>query len=183
MNFLIDDDDDVDVDDDDMENIETAEMEDDIDEKDAYVEESRKITEGLRSNDLSGVVSPIIEIDTFESKISEDGLVVMFLADDEAPGQDLCDFIEKTAIEILDCEVSFAPNEKGQFAVFIEFVRNGKFSENMMELMDAVDSLVDIEMKEWKIKAYKKKGTHELTERNLNKLVRLKPHSGLPTKE
>ena len=174
---------------DDVDNVETAEVEDDIEERDAYVEESRnykktRVNEGLRSKDLIGTIKPNIEIDTFESKISEDGLVVMFLADDEPPAEDLCDFIEKTHIDILDCEVSYSPNEEGEFAVFVEFIRNSNFPKKMMEIIHSVNNLVGIDQNDWNVKVHKKDGTHNLTEINLKKLVRLKKaNSSLPEKE
>ena len=78
------------------------------------------LNEGLRPDDLEDLVLPILSIDEYESKIEDDGIVVGFYTQYKDPANDLNRFIQKSAIDILDSEVSPAPTEDGYFIVFVE---------------------------------------------------------------
>lgn len=114
-----------------------------------------KLTEGLRTGDLEFLILPTISIDEFESKIDHDAIVVGFYVDDDEPANDLLNFIEGDPSEILDVEVSPAPDEKGQYVVFVEFLRDEKFPEKLDSVLLSLESLTKIE--EWKYTYY---GSH-----------------------
>lgn len=131
------------------------------------------LTEGLRKSDLDDLILPIISIDEFESKIdNETTIVVGLYVNDIDPATDLSRFIEKSAVPILDTEVSPAPDEHGHYMVFIEFSRDKTFPKNLIDVIDSLKNVTNLE--EYKFKAHKKKGKYELSEENLRRLVRLK---------
>lgn len=113
----------------------------------------KQISEGVEYGDLKSLVSPHVSIAEFEPKTgSENDVVVIgFYADDESPAQDLASFIEKSAIDILDTEVSPAADENGFYMVFVE-VDNENLMKTVFELIEDVSRLVDID--EWSLKFY-----------------------------
>ena len=114
-----------------------------------------KLTEGLRTGDLEFLISSTISIDEFESKIDSDAIVVGLYVDDDEPADDLLNFIEGDPADILDVEVSPAPDEKGRYVVFVEFLRDEKFSEKLDNVLSSLESLTKIT--EWKYTYY---GSH-----------------------
>lgn len=129
------------------------------------------LTEGLREGDLIDLVLPLITIDEYESKIDETAIVVGFFVKDIEPAKDLNRFIQKSAVSLLDTDVSPAPNSQGYYMVFVEFLRNEDFIKKIFMLIDNIRDLVGI--KTWTFKAYKIDGVHDLNEKNLKKYIRL----------
>ena len=58
---------------------------------------NKTLFEGLRSGDLQDMISPILNIDQFKSKMGEDKnvVVVAFKSKEKMPAIDLMEFIEK----------------------------------------------------------------------------------------
>lgn len=136
------------------------------------------LSEGLMLGDLDELVLPLISIDEYESKISDDNLVVAFYVRDKEPGKDLARFLSKSEIDILDAEISPVPNEEGNYLVFVEFLRDKSFIDDLLTLTDSMSGLTSIDR--WEFKAYKKQ-LEPLSAENLKANVRLKP-KGEPTK-
>ncbi len=138
-----------------------------------------KLFEGLMVGDLDELVVPIISIDEYESKISDDNIVAAFYVRDKEPGKDLARFLSKSEIDILDAEISPVPNEEGNYLVFVEFLRDETFIEDLLTLVDSTKGLIGFA--KWEFKAYKKQ-VMPLTSENLQQNVRLKPR-GQTTKQ
>ena len=69
----------------------------------------------LHPGDLQDLVLPLIDIDTFNSKIdNQRAIVVAFQVTDQDPAQDLMKFIEGSNLALLDTEVSPAPSPERQ---------------------------------------------------------------------
>jgi len=130
------------------------------------------LQEGLLQGDLDDLIKPLISIDEYESKISDDNIVVGFYADDKEPATDLARFISKSEIDILDAEVSPVPNEEGVYLVFVEFIRDDTFVKDLITLVESMAGLTSIET--WQFKSYKRK-IMDFTEENLTRFVRVKP--------
>jgi len=134
----------------------------------------KKLIEGLKTGDLDDLILKTISIDEFESKIdNEAAIVVGFFVDDKEPANDLRNFLDKSATELLDSDRSPAPDLDGNYMVFVEFERNKKFPEEMMEMVETIENLVD--NTEWEFTVYKDKGPFPLEEKALRKYVRLEP--------
>src|SRR6056297_3156277 len=83
---------------------------------------NKKIIESLFPGDLENLVSSTISIDEYESKIDPEAIVLAFFVKSEDPAYDLSRFIEFGPFSyILDTEVSPAPDENGNYLVFVEF--------------------------------------------------------------
>jgi len=140
----------------------------------------KKIYEGLLENDLDGLVSNVIEVDTFESKIDDNAIVVTFFVEDEEPAHDLSNFIEKGATGIIDTDVSPAPNEDGKYLVFIEYERNNKFIKNLIDLIKSISLLTNISKNNWLFIPYKKNKAYKLDKKHVKHLINLSNASTRP---
>ncbi len=110
------------------------------------------LNEGLRVEDLKDLVKSKVSIDEYESKISKDAIVVGFYVEDKDPATDLSSFIEKGAGNILDTEVSPAPDDDGNYLVFVEFMRDEKFPEDVEQVLESLAALTGIQV--WQYNAY-----------------------------
>ncbi len=110
------------------------------------------LNEGLRVEDLKDLVRPKVSIDEYESKIGKDAIVVGFYVDDKDPATDLSSFIEKGAGNILDTEVSPAPDDDGNYLVFVEFMRDEKFPEDVEQVLESLAALTGNTV--WQFNAY-----------------------------
>jgi hypothetical protein len=124
------------------------------------------IKEGLFENDLMGLIIPLMSLYEYEPKIEEDAIVIAFYVKEANAAEDLSVFIEKSSIDgILDCEVSSAPDEDGDYLVFVEFSKNVK-SSSVMSVLKIINHLCDV--KNWKFEAFKLPKTYDLTEKAID---------------
>jgi hypothetical protein len=133
------------------------------------------VTEGLRPSDLKNFVRPMIEIDSYKSKMGEDRdvCVVNFHVLDRMPARDLMEFIEKGFNFVLDADVSAGENSKGEYHVFVEIDRTKMLPKQIDDLLYGVNKLTDIDG--WKFRYYKNKNTYDVTESNIKSIVPLTP--------
>jgi hypothetical protein len=105
----------------------------------------KKITEGLRSNDLKGMLQNIVSIDEYKSKIDDSAMVLAFYAASKDVAADVNRFIQKSYVDILDTEVSAAPNQEGFYLVFVELMLNNKTASAIANLCRELSSLTSDE--------------------------------------
>jgi E3 ubiquitin-protein ligase DOA10 len=106
----------------------------------------------LKRHDLKGTISPIISVDEFEAKAGSDAevVVIAFYLDDENPAKDLDSFIERSAFEVVDVDVSPNPDEDGNYLVFVEIKREPESSELLKELIKDIENVTDT--MDWTVK-------------------------------
>lgn len=131
------------------------------------------LKEGLRAGDLEHLVIDTISIDEFESKLDQDAITVAFFCRTEEVAYELTEFVEHGLSNILDVEVSPAPNKDGLYLAFIEIKRTKKFPEIVVSIAQNISLLTEFD--KWKFTAYKMDGTKPLTENNIEINVRLTP--------
>jgi hypothetical protein len=129
------------------------------------------LKEGLRPLDLSNLVYPIFEIDTFKSKMGEDTdvCVISFRIKDRNPARDLMEFIEKGYGFVLDADVSSGENNQGEYLVFVEISRTPRLAENINDMIYGIKKLTGINS--WNFRYHKQKDQFELTLENIKKIV------------
>lgn len=113
------------------------------------------ILEGLRPNDLEGMIDPLFEIDSYRSKMGEDRdvCVLTFRSKDRSPARDMMEFIEKGFGFVLDSDVSSGENDKGEYFVFVELPRTPRLNEQIKEIISGVKRLTGID--DWRFKYHK----------------------------
>jgi hypothetical protein len=111
-----------------------------------------KLTEGMREGDLADLVLPLISVDEYQSKVSPDkdgerskAIVFGFYVHDQSAADDLNRFLQKSAVPLLDTEVSPAPDQHGYFMVFVELTNNTRLAENVTDILAEMRGLVDID--------------------------------------
>jgi hypothetical protein len=132
-----------------------------------------KLVEGLKAGDLEDLVLPLVNIDEYESKLDDDSIVIAFYVMDREPASDLNRFIQKGATNILDTDLSPAPNEDGYYLVFVEMLRDQNFPKKLESILESLHGLTNI--KSWKAQIHDIDGTHVITPELLSTQVRLVP--------
>jgi len=132
-----------------------------------------KLYEGLRESDLVDLVTPMMSIDEYETKISDvnEVIVVGFFIDDKEPAIELSRFIDRSVQNILDTDVSPAPNESGYFMMFLELKRDKHFYKIVSNILQEMENITDI--KEWTFKVYKNDEIMDFNKENVRRHVRL----------
>jgi hypothetical protein len=131
----------------------------------------RTIKEGLSFEDLKGLVGNNITIDLHKPKISseEDTVVMAFSVKYEEPANDLSIFIETGDLEHLDVEVAPAPDEDGNWMVFVEFQRDFHLFEKVASMLHSVDQITSREDGEWTYRAFNVKKEMEFNKENFER--------------
>jgi hypothetical protein len=113
------------------------------------------INEDLLAGDLAHLVSHIFDIDSFKSKIGEDGemVVLSFTVDDKLPADDLARFLEMGYEFVLDADATNGPTDNGKHKVFVEMKRDRHTPKHIIELLDGISRLTNID--NFKFRYYK----------------------------
>jgi len=114
------------------------------------------LNEAMQNNDLRGLVSNVVSIDQYKSKIGDDkNIVVVALEVDHLDAAaDLSQFIETGHKDAIDVDVSVGPTPEGKYTVFVEYTR-GSFLFNLIDVMLQDILNVDNEVESWKFISYK----------------------------
>jgi hypothetical protein len=115
------------------------------------------LNEGLRRNDLKNLVSDVVSIDEYNSKIDESAIVLAFYVKDRSAAQDLNRFIQKSYVDLLDTDISPAPDVRGYYMVFVELPLNNKLAEAIQNILRDVGALAGIN--DWRMRLRTVKGT------------------------
>ena len=120
---------------------------------------------------MINLVNSTISIDQYKPKIGEanETVVVAFEVQQELAAKDLSNLIETDIVESLDVDISQGPNNNGNYLVFVEFARDNKLHNRIMEIMKCVSNVTEIT--EWQYEYYKGTGAVDLNEDNLKETV------------
>lgn len=114
------------------------------------------LSEGLSFSEMKGLIDSTVSIDRYTPKIGKNADVVVLSFDvfNEKAAADLCSFIETSAIEQLDVDMSPAVDEDGNFKVFVEFERDRELFKKIDGILADIDNITSKEG-QWKYTAYK----------------------------
>jgi hypothetical protein len=109
----------------------------------------------VKYGEMKNLVQPVISIDRYKPKIGEanETVVVAFEVAFEQPAKDLSNLIETSVVEHLDVDVSDGPDKSGNYVVFVEFVRNKKLYNKIIETVKIASNVTEIN--EWKFTYYR----------------------------
>ena len=99
----------------------------------------------LKPGDLRDLVDKVLEIDSYKSKMGDDGdiVVLSFTVMEDQAAKDLVNFIEKGYGYVLDADNTTGEQDDGMYRVYVELERNKRVPEQIMEIMDGVSKLTD----------------------------------------
>jgi hypothetical protein len=132
-----------------------------------------QINETLLAGDLKLLVSSVVEIDSYKSKIGDDEkmVVLSFNVDDKEPADDLARFLELGFDWVVDADATDGPIDTGKYKVFVELERNKHIPERLIELLEAVKKLTNIE--NFRFRYYKSFRTQPADEEHIRNTVPL----------
>jgi hypothetical protein len=113
----------------------------------------RIINEGLDYLDMMGQINPVLSVDEYKAKMGKDSDIVTlaFLVNSEEAGKDLVDWFERGYDWILDSSVSEGELRPGKYLVFVEIKRRMAVPERILELIEDLETLTDLPIKDWTI--------------------------------
>jgi len=125
----------------------------------------------VKYGEMENLVNSTISIDQYKPKIGEanETVVVAFEVQQEVAAKDLSNLIETDVTESLDVDISQGPNNNGNYLVFVEFNRDNKLHNRIMEIMKCVSNATRIT--EWQYEYFKGDQAVDLNETNLKETV------------
>ena len=125
----------------------------------------------VKYGEMVNLVNSTISIDQYKPKIGEanETVVVAFEVQQELAAKDLSNLIETDIVESLDVDISQGPNNNGNYLVFVEFARDNKLHNRIIEIMKCGSNVTEIT--EWQYEYYKGTGAVDLNEDNLKETV------------
>ena len=113
----------------------------------------RIINEGLDYLDMVDQIEPTVSVDEYAAKMGKDSDIVTlaFIVKSEAAGNDLVDWFERGYDWILDSSLSEGELSPGKYLVFVEMKRRTKVPARIIELLDDLETLTGMELKEWSV--------------------------------
>ena len=136
----------------------------------------RIIVEGLDYLDMVGQVNPVISVDEYKAKMGKDCdiVTIAFLVNSELAGNDLVDWFERGYDWILDASVSEGELRPGKYLVFVEIKRRMAVPERIIELIDDLETLTDLPLKEWTVEVNEEEYDPEVE--ILRQVITTSPH-------
>ena len=125
----------------------------------------------LQQHDLKDLVDKIIEIDSYKSKMGNDGdiVTIAFSTKTKESAEDLSSFIERGYSFVLDADATPGEQSDGTYKVFVEIERNKNISSQIMEIADGVENLTALE--DMKFRYYKNFRSKPLSQEALDEAI------------
>jgi hypothetical protein len=134
------------------------------------------LNEGLDYHDLEGQMIPTVTVDEYAAHMGNDSEIVTlaFTIKSEAAGNDLVDWFERGYDFVLDAQVSEGEVKPGQYLVFVEMNRRSSVPKRIIELLDDLETLTAIPVKDWTIVVDEEEYSPE--EEVLKQVITISPH-------
>jgi hypothetical protein len=119
---------------------------------------------------------PTVTVDEYAAHMGTDSEIVTlaFTIKSEAAGNDLVDWFERGYDFVLDAQVSEGEVKPGQYLVFVEMNRRSSVPKRIIELLDDLETLTDIPVKDWTIVVDEEEYSPE--EDVLKQVITISPH-------
>ena len=134
------------------------------------------INEGLDYHDLEGQLLPEVTVDEYAAHMGKDSEIVTiaFTIKNKQAGDDLCDWFERGYDFVLDAQVSEGEVSPGRYLVFVEMNRRTSVPKRIIELLDDLETLTAIPVKDWTIVVDEEE--HSPEEDILKQVITISPH-------
>lgn len=135
------------------------------------------INEGLDYHDLVGQIKPTVTVDEYAAKMGKDSDIVTlaFIMNSEAAGNDIVDWFERGYDFVLDASLGDGEISPGKYIVFVEMNRRTSVPARIIELLEDLQTLTDIPLKDWTIEVDEEE--YEPDENILKQVIVLSPHA------
>jgi hypothetical protein len=141
------------------------------------------LNEGLEYHDLEGQMLPTVTVDEYAAHMGDDSEIVTlaFTVKSAAAANDLVDWFERGYDWVLDAQVSEGEVKPGQYLVFVEMNRRSSVPKRIIELLDDLETLTAIPVKDWTIVVDEEE--HSPEEDILKQVITISPHDYRETEE
>jgi len=135
-----------------------------------------RLNENLDHHDLVGQITPTISIDEYAAQAGSDDEIITlaFTVRGDQASQDLSDWFERGYDWILDAAVSDGEYIPGKNLVFVEIPRRSTAPARIIELIEDLETLIDIPLTEWTVKFNGEE--YDADAEQLKSLLMLSPH-------
>jgi len=136
----------------------------------------RIINEGLDYLDMVDQIEPTVSVDEYSAKMGKDSDIVTlaFTVNSEAAGNDLADWFERGYDWVLDANISEGELSPGKYLVFVEMKRRTKVPEHIIELIEDLETLTGLDVKEWTVNIDEE--DYDADAEVLKQLIPISPH-------
>jgi hypothetical protein len=130
-----------------------------------------QFNEGLKVGDLEGIVEKRFSIDQYKSKMGDDKdiCVLSFICNSAAGAKDLENFAEKGYKKVLDADATPGTMTDGKHRVFIEFPREERLDQYIIEFLDDLKKLTNL--KTFEFTYHKRTVPYEASRNNIVEVV------------
>jgi len=134
------------------------------------------LNEGLDYHDLEGIVLPRLTVDEYAAQMGKDSEIVTlaFIVKNKQAGEDLSDWFERGYDFVLDAQVSDGELTTGTYLVFVEMNRRTSVPERIVTLLDDLETLTDIPLKDWTVIVDDEEYEHDAEV--LEQVITISPH-------
>ena len=141
------------------------------------------LNEGLDYHDLEGQMVPTVTVDEYEAHMGTNSEIVTlaFTVKSQAAGNDLADWFERGYDWVLDAQVSEGEIRPGKYLVFVEMNRRSSVPKRIIELLDDLETLTALPVKDWTIVVDDEE--HSPEEEILKQVMTISPHDYRETEE
>lgn len=137
----------------------------------------------LKERELENTILKKISIDEYEPKTGDapEVMVIGFFVVQDLPGEDLFLFINNSAIDIRDVEVSPNPNADNYYMVFVEIDRNDSSIHTLKEILREVERVSG--KLDWAIRSNLIDQYVDINDKSLPDYIQTDPNNYLSRKE
>jgi hypothetical protein len=136
----------------------------------------RYLKESLDYHDLEGQVEPKISVDEYSAKVGSDADIVTlaFIIKGKQASNDLVSWLERGYNFIIDADVSDGEIKPGKYVVFVEMKRRTSVPENIVEIVEDLETLTDLNIKDWTVTVNEQ--DYDCDVEQLKQVIILSPH-------
>ena len=141
------------------------------------------LNEGLNYMDMEGQMYPVVGIDQYASSVGQDDdmITLDFAVKNKQAATDLAEWFERGYTWVIDAEPSPGEVSERKFLVFVEMTRRSRSPEQIMEMLEDLETLTGFKKSDWKIKIGEE--TKPATAENIKAGIELSPHDYRVAKE
>ena len=134
------------------------------------------LTESLKYMDMENQLVPYIGVDEFKSTVgTDDDLITLnFVAKGKAVAEDLAEWFERGYDFVVDAEPSPGEVTEGKWMVFVEMNRRQTAPQDIMEMIEDLETLTGLKPDQWKMKIREQK--QEPSAKFIKDNIEISPH-------
>jgi len=135
-----------------------------------------QLNESLKYLDMENQMIPILGVDQYASKIGDDNefITLDFTVRSKGCATDLVVWLERGYEWVIDAEASPGEISRGKFLVFVEIKRRQRSANQIIDLINDLETLTGLTAEDWQLKIADK--MYPATAETVKEHIELSPH-------